>query len=226
MRGKILVVEDDSLMTDMVSRYLERDGYKVYRAYCGKEALELFERIKPDVVVLDLMLPDIDGFELCKSFSEGSSMILILSVKDADEDKIVGLELGADDYMSKPFNMRELMARIKALIRRKNKLEGKRSGTLNFGNLELNLGEMRAYVKGKPLELTPKEFLILKKLVENKGCVVSRSSIAHEIYPHEPPEYERIIDTYIYRLRTKIMELDRETSERIKTVRGFGYKVE
>ncbi len=225
MKGKILIVEDDSLMADMVSRYLSREGFKVYCSSSGADAQKSFARVEPDVVVLDLMLPDMDGFELCKSFSESGAMVLILSAKDADEDKIVGLELGADDYVAKPFNMRELVARVKALLRRKRKAYSY-GGILRAGSLELRTAEMKAFVKDKALDLTPKEFLILKKLLSNRGKVVSRSEIAKEIYEGEPPEYERIIDTYIYRIRTKVMELDRECAERIKTVRGFGYKLE
>jgi len=119
MKGKILIVEDDTLIADMVKRYLEREGFRVYWDDEGKRAMESFEIVNPDVVILDLMLPDMDGFELCKKFSETEAMVLILTAKNADEDKIVGLELGADDYLTKPFNMRELIARVKALIRRK-----------------------------------------------------------------------------------------------------------
>ncbi len=223
MKGKILIVEDDPLIADMVERYLSREGFTVRKAECGESALKEFGTFGPDVVILDLMLPDLDGFELCRRFSE-NSMVLILSARDQDEDKIVGLELGADDYLTKPFNMRELIARVKALLRRVKKDP---SGVvLRGGNVELRLQEVKAYVKGKPLDLTPKEFLILKKLLSNRGRVVSRTQIANEIYGEDLPEYDRIIDTYIYRIRTKIMEIDPESAKRIKTVRGFGYRFE
>jgi DNA-binding response OmpR family regulator len=224
MRGKILIVEDDPLIADMVKRYLQREGFTVSWVSSGREAVEYVKSLEPDVIILDLMLPDADGFELCKRFSEGSCLILILSAKDADEDRIVGLEIGADDYMTKPFNMRELIARVKALLRRKEK--GASADVIREGRLEIRLSEMRAYVDGNPIELTPKELLILKKLLLNRGRVVSRSAIASELYTRELPEYERIVDTYIYRIRTKLMEFDKELSKRIKTVRGFGYKFE
>ncbi len=224
MRGKILIVEDDPLIADMVKRYLEREGFKVFWDSEGSSALRTFELIKPDVVILDLMLPDVDGFDLCRVFSQTETMVLVLTAKDADEDKIVGLELGADDYLTKPFNMRELIARVKALIRRKGKLIPK--GSLRVGDLELKSEEMRFYLKGKPLDLTPKEFLILRKLLSNRGRVVSREEIISEIYGEKVPDYERIVDTYIYRIRTKLMEIDRATADRIKTVRGFGYRFE
>ena len=224
MRGKILIVEDDPLIADMVKRYLEREGFKVFWDSEGSSALRTFELIKPDVVILDLMLPDVDGFDLCRMFSQTESMVLVLTAKDTDEDKIVGLELGADDYLTKPFNMRELIARVKALLRRREKLSPK--GSLRAGELELRPEEMRFYLKGKPLDLTPKEFLILRKLLSNRGRVVSREEIISEIYGEKVPDYERIVDTYIYRIRTKIMEIDRATADRIKTVRGFGYRFE
>ncbi len=225
MKGKILIVEDDTLIADMVKRYLEREGFRVYWDDEGKRAMESFEIVNPDVVILDLMLPDMDGFELCKKFSETEAMVLILTAKNADEDKIVGLELGADDYLTKPFNMRELIARVKALIRRKRKFQF--SGeTLRVEGFEVRQDERRILLNGKALELTPKEFLILRKLLTRRGKVVSRKEIMNEIYEQDVPDYERIVDTYIYRIRTKIMEVDKNSAGRIKTVRGFGYKFE
>ncbi len=225
MRGKILIVEDDSLIADMMKRYLEREGFKVFWEERGTDALTTYDKVSPDVVVLDLMLPDMDGFDLCKAFSQNETMVIILTAKDGDEDKIVGLELGADDYMTKPFNMRELVARVKALIRRRDKIT-RTGGVVRVGAFEIRDDERSIYLKGKPLDLTPKEFLILRKLLLRRGKVVSREELVADLYDREPPEYERIVDTYIYRLRTKIMEVDRPSSERIKTVRGFGYKVE
>ncbi len=225
MRGKILIVEDDSLIADMMKRYLEREGFKVFWEERGTDALTTYDKVSPDVVVLDLMLPDMDGFDLCKAFSQNETMVIILTAKDGDEDKIVGLELGADDYMTKPFNMRELVARVKALIRRRDKIT-RTGGVVRVGAFEIRDDERSIYLKGKPLDLTPKEFLILRKLLLRRGKVVSREELVADLYDREPPEYERIVDTYIYRLRTKIMEVDRSSSEKIKTVRGFGYKVE
>ncbi|EDP74705.1 response regulator transcription factor [Hydrogenivirga sp. 128-5-R1-1] len=225
MKGKILIVEDDPLIADMLKRYLEKEGFKTYWDSTGAEAVKSFETLKPDVVILDLMLPDTDGFELCKLFSSTDSMLLILTARDADEDKIVGLELGADDYITKPFNMRELLARVKALLRRRKKLS--LSGeTLRVGELEIHTGEMKVLLKGRLVDLTPKEFLILKKLLSKRGKVVSREEIVSEIYSGDIPYYERIVDTYIYRIRTKLMEIERSYAERIKTVRGFGYRFE
>ncbi len=225
MRGKILIVEDDPLIADMLKRYLEKEGFRVYWDSEGREAVRSFELSRPDLVILGLMLPDMDGFELCKRFSQTDSMVLILTAKDADEDKIVGLELGADDYLTKPFNMRELIARVKALLRRRRKFSSS-VDTLRVGDFEVRPDEMKVLLKGKPLDLTPKEFLILRRLLSRRGKVVSREEIISEIYDRDIPDYERIVDTYIYRIRTKLMEVDRSSAERIKTVRGFGYRFE
>ncbi len=222
MRGRVLIVEDDQLMGDLLRRYLEREGFSVKVASTGREAIEVFDLFSPDVVILDLMLPDVDGFDLCRTFSETGSMVLILSARDAEEDRIVGLELGADDYLTKPFNMRELLARVKALLRRREKTGDR----VRVGEFEIREGERRIYVKGKPLDLTAKEYMVLRKVLLSKGKVLTREEIAREVYGSEVPEYERIIDTYIYRIRTKIMEVDRRLAERIKTVRGFGYRFE
>ena len=225
MREKILIVEDDPLMGDLLRRYLEREGFRVTIAETGEEAVRLFGELNPDVVILDLMLPDMDGFDLCRDFSEKGSMVLILTARDADEDKIVGLEIGADDYVTKPFNMRELLARVKALLRRRRKAL-QASGVRRVGDFEIREEERRIYLKGKPLDLTAKEYLILRKILTSRGRVLTREEIVREVYPADRPDYERIVDTYIYRIRTKIMEVDRGTAERIKTVRGFGYRFE
>jgi len=223
MRGKILIVEDDPLIADMVRRYLEREGFKVYWDSEGSRARESFRLYNPDLVILDLMLPDVDGFELCREFSE-NTLVIVLTARDADEDKIVGLELGADDYVTKPFNMRELIARVKALLRRKEKFSS--GEVLRVGGFEVRNDEMRIYLKGKLLDLTPKEFLILRKLLSKRGKVVSREELVKEIYNGDIPSYERIVDTYVYRIRVKVMEIDPSEARRIKTVRGFGYRFE
>ncbi len=225
MRGKILIVEDDPLMADMITRYLEREGFNTKWAKTGSQARDLFRIFKPDVIVLDLMLPDEDGFEICKDLSKSEVMILILTARDSDEDKIVGLEIGADDYMIKPFNMRELIARIKALLRRKTKVRSSAENMI-VDDFEIRENEMKILVRGKPLDLTPKEFLILKKLLLNRGKVLSRDQIARDIYGIDVPDYDRIVDTYIYRIRTKLLEIDKSLANRIKTVRGVGYRFE
>ncbi len=225
MKGKILIVEDDPLLADMVRRYLEREGYGTLWEDKGEPALRTFELHNPDLVILDLMLPDMDGFDLCRRFSQTETMILILTAKGEDEDRISGLEVGADDYLVKPFNMRELLARVRALLRRRGKFY-KLSETLRVGEFEIREGRREIAVGGIVLDLTPKEFLLLKKLITSRGRVVTREDLSREIYNHHPPDYERIIDTYIYRIRTKLLERGKSYAERIRTVRGFGYLFE
>ncbi len=224
MKEKILIVEDDPLLADMLRRYLEREGYRVLWDSEGIPALRTFEVHQPDLVILDLMLPDADGFDLCKRFSLMGSMILIISARDAEEDVIVGLEMGADDYVKKPFNMREVLARVRALLRRRDKVQN--GPTLRVGDFEIREEKRKIYLKGEPLDLTPKEFLLLRRLILSRGKVVSRSELASEIYDRELPDYERIIDTYIYRIRARLLEVGKEYANRIKTVRGFGYSFE
>ena len=225
MKGKILIVEDDPLLADMVRRYLEREGYRTLWEDKGESAIRTFELHNPDLVILDLMLPDMDGFDLCRRFSQTETMILILTAKGEDEDRISGLEVGADDYLVKPFNMRELLARVRALLRRRGKFY-KLSETLRVGEFEIREGRREIAVGGAVLDLTPKEFLLLKKLITSRGRVVTREDLSREIYNHHPPDYGRIIDTYIYRIRTKLLERGKSYAERIRTVRGFGYLFE
>ncbi len=225
MKGKILIVEDDPLLADMVKRYLEREGYTALWEDRGESALKTFDLHSPDLVILDLMLPDMDGFDLCRRFSQTGSMVLILTAKGEDEDRISGLEVGADDYLVKPFNMRELLARVKALLRRRKKFY-ELSETLRVGEFEVRQHRREIVVGGKVLDLTPKEYLLLWKLIASRGKVVSREELSREIYSHHPPDYERIVDTYIYRIRTKLMEIGKSYAERIRTVRGFGYLFE
>jgi len=225
MKGKILIVEDDPLLADMVRRYLEKEGYQTLWEDRGENALRAFDLHSPDLVILDLMLPDMDGFDLCRRFSNTGAMILILTAKGEEEDRISGLEVGADDYLVKPFNMRELLARIKALLRRRKKFY-EFSETLRVGEFEIREGRREIAVGGRVLDLTPKEFLLLRKLIISRGKVVSREDLSREIYSHHPPDYERIIDTYIYRIRTKLLERGKGYAERIRTVRGFGYLFE
>ncbi|MDQ7082436.1 MAG: response regulator transcription factor [Aquificota bacterium] len=168
MRETILIVEDDPIMGDLVSRYLGREGFRVEVARTGEEALNTFETLCPDVVILDLMLPDVDGFDLCREFSEKGSLVLILTARDAEEDRIVGLEIGADDYITKPFNMRELLARVRALLRRRRKVL-QALGVRRVGNFEIREEERRIYLKGRPLDLTAKEYLILRKMLTSRG---------------------------------------------------------
>ncbi|CCQ93209.1 Alkaline phosphatase synthesis transcriptional regulatory protein PhoP [[Clostridium] ultunense Esp] len=216
----ILVVDDEKLIVKGLKHSLEQQGYKVFTAYNGSEALKTVEEEKIDFIILDLMLPDIDGMMLCKKIREDHNMpILMLTAKDGDYDKILGFEFGADDYMTKPFNVLELLARIKAITRRFN--TRKESMILTLGDLVINYYERRAYIKDKEIKLTQKEFEMLYLLAKNPGRVFTREDMFHCIWEEEPLDV-RTIDVHIKNIREKI-EDDIKNPKYIKTKWGVGY---
>lgn len=216
----ILVVDDERLIVKGLKHSLEQQGYKVFPAYNGSEALKIIEEEKIHFIILDLMLPDIDGMMLCKKIREDHNMpILMLTAKDGDYDKILGFEFGADDYMTKPFNILELLARIKAITRRVD--TKKESEILNLGNLIINYYERRAYIENKEIKLTQKEFEMLYLLAKNPGRVFTREDIFHYIWEEEPLDV-RTIDVHIKNIREKI-EDDIKNPKYIKTKWGVGY---
>ncbi|MCF6461971.1 response regulator transcription factor [Clostridium sp. Cult1] len=216
----ILVVDDEKLIVKGLKHSLEQQGYKVFAAYNGSEALKTIEEEKVDFIILDLMLPDIDGMMLCKKIRENHNIpILMLTAKDGDYDKILGFEFGADDYMTKPFNVLELLARIKAITRRVDtKNESK---TLNLGDLIINYYERRAYIRNTEIKLTQKEFEMLYLLAKNPGRVFTREDIFHYIWEEEPLDV-RTIDVHIKNIREKI-EDDIKNPKYIITKWGVGY---
>lgn len=216
----ILVVDDEKLIVKGLKHSLEQQGYKVFAAYNGSEALETIKEEKIDFIILDLMLPDIDGMMLCKKIRENHNIpILMLTAKDGDYDKILGFEFGADDYMTKPFNVLELLARIKAITRRVDtKNESK---TLNLGDLIINYYERRAYIRNTEIKLTQKEFEMLYLLAKNPGRVFTREDIFHYIWEEEPLDV-RTIDVHIKNIREKI-EDDIKNPKYIITKWGVGY---
>lgn len=216
----ILVVDDEKLIVKGLKHSLEQQGYKVFAAYNGSEALKTIEEEKVDFIILDLMLPDIDGMMLCKKIRENHNIpILMLTAKDGDYDKILGFEFGADDYMTKPFNVLELLARIKAITRRVDtKNESK---TLNLGDLIINYYERRAYIRNTEIKLTQKEFEMLYLLAKNPGRVFTREDIFHYIWEEEPLDV-RTIDVHIKNIREKI-EDDIKNPKYIMTKWGVGY---
>lgn len=216
----ILVVDDEKLIVKGLKHSLEQQGYKVFAAYNGSEALETIKEEKIDFIILDLMLPDIDGMMLCKKIRENHNIpILMLTAKDGDYDKILGFEFGADDYMTKPFNVLELLARIKAITRRVDtKNESK---TLNLGDLIINYYERRAYIRNTEIKLTQKEFEMLYLLAKNPGRVFTREDIFHYIWEEEPLDV-RTIDVHIKNIREKI-EDDIKNPKYIMTKWGVGY---
>jgi phosphate regulon transcriptional regulator PhoB len=228
MKNKILIVDDEPDIVDLVSYNLKKDGFRVTTASDGEEALNKIKKDKYDLVVLDLMLPGIQGVELCRIIRNNpktaGTPIIMLTAKGEEVDRIIGLESGADDYMTKPFSSRELIARIKAVLRR----TGEKLSTdkiIRIGNLLINK-ETYGVTKGKtPLELSATEFKVLLYLVERKGKVFSREQLVDAVWKGEAFIEPRTVDVHIRRLRTQI-EDDPSTPAYIKTRRGVGYYVD
>ena len=222
---KILVVDDEKKIVDIVRAYLEREGYQVMVAYEGKSALELARRQPPDLIVLDLMLPEISGWDICRTLRKESEVpIIMLTARDETTDKIVGLELGADDYVTKPFDPKELVSRVKAVLRRvESKMVPK--GRLNVADLSIDV-EKRLVRRGdEAIGLTPIEFELLRVLAENPGRVYSRMQLLDRVQGEAYEGYDRTIDTHIKNLRKKV-EPDPDNPRYIITVYGVGYKLE
>jgi len=219
---RILVVEDDINIAELVQIYLEDSGYEVYLASDGNEAIKLFKEKSPSLVILDIMLPGKDGFEVCKEIRKSSSSpIIVLSAKDSETDKVLGLELGADDYLTKPFSPRELLARVKAVLRRSYASEEPKA--FSFKDLQIDLEKCEVKLSGKTLLLTKAEFKILKLLASHPGRVYSRERLLEEISGEEAFGDCRAVDVHIKHLREKLGD-DPYKPKFIETVRGFGYR--
>ncbi len=224
MAGKrVLVVDDDIKTVELVRLYLERDGYRIFTAYDGVEALRLARESHPDLIVLDLMLPGIDGLKVCRTIrAESDVPIIMLTAKTTDQDKLVGLELGADDYVTKPFSPRELAARVRAVLRR---LPGERGpAKVKHGKLTVNFLKQEAFLAGRLLNLTTVEFKLLGALVKEPGRVFSRAQLIESALGYDFEGFDRTIDVHILNLRRKL-EPDPHHPRYIKTVYGAGYKL-
>lgn len=222
---KVLVVDDDKKIVDLIKLYLERDGYKVLTAYDGKEALEQARERRPDLIILDLMLPELDGLDVCRFLrAESDVPIIMLTAKTMEEDKLLGLDMGADDYVSKPFSPRELVARVRAVLRRAQ-LEPKGPAEMTVGDLTIRFPDHEVIVAGSAVQLTPSEFKLLVALVREPGRVFSRLELIDEAFGYDFEGFERTVDVHIMNLRKK---LERESNRtcNIRTVYGVGYKLE
>jgi DNA-binding response OmpR family regulator len=221
---KILVVDDEKKIVEIVKAYLERDGYQVLAAYDGKSALEMALNQQPDLMVLDLMIPEISGLDVCRALRKDSNIpIIMLTARDEVTDKIIGLETGADDYITKPFDPKELLSRVRAVLRR---TEGKSSqkNILSIDELHIDTEKRQVLRSKEAIELTPIEFDLLKVMAENPGRVYSRMQLLDIIRGDAYEGYERTIDSHIKNLRKKI-EADPEHPRFIITVFGVGYKM-
>jgi len=225
----LLLVEDEETLAKAVAFSLEREGYKVARAADGVRGLELARELKPDLLILDLMLPKMDGLEVCRVLRRETAMpILMLTAKVDEVDKVVGLELGADDYITKPFSMRELLARVKAMLRREEMHQAAKespSQTLRADGLELEPASRTVRVGGKAVALRPKEFDLLAFLMRNGGVVFTRDRLLEQVWGYDYAGDSRTVDVHVRWLREKI-EDDPAKPSRLLTVRGVGYKLE
>jgi DNA-binding response OmpR family regulator len=233
MAENILVVEDEPSLQETLAYNLKKEGYDVEAVGDGRAALEAARRIKPDLIILDLMLPEIDGFEVARILrKEMTTSILMLTARDDEIDRVVGLEVGADDYLTKPFSMRELMARVKAQLRRTRMLREemiKAASTphesLTFDNLVIDLTRREVTLHKQPLQLKPKEYELLLFLAEHKGQMLSREFILERVWGWDYIGDSRTVDVHVRWLRQKI-ETESSDPKRIITVRGGGYRFE
>lgn len=223
---KILIIDDEDAVLDLLSMLLRREGYEVVTAADGDSALLEISRIKFDLILLDLMLPDIDGHEVCRKIQAMQDVpIIMITAKGDTIDKVIGLELGADDYITKPFDNRELSARIKALLRRISKKETDRTekGVVYYSDLEINFLNKRVLKSSKDVNLTPREFQLLEVLAKQPNQVFSREELVEKAWGYDYLGDSRAVDIYITRLRKKI-EDTADDSKLLETVYGFGYR--
>lgn len=223
---KVLIIEDEKAISDIIKFNLKKEGFDVFTAYDGKQGMEMALSDSPDLILLDVMLPSMDGFQVCKRVRESSMVpIIMLTAKEEEVDKVLGLELGADDYITKPFGMRELIARIKANLRRTENITPVAEEVANvqaFGNLEIDLNRYEARKNGQILELTLREFELLKYLAERENKVFSREQLLEEVWGYEYYGDIRTVDVTVRRLREKL-EDDSSSPTYIMTKRGIGY---
>ena len=221
----VLIVDDEKTLVKALTFNLEKEGFKVEPAYDGEEAMEKVFSLKPDIVVLDLMLPEIDGFEVCRQIRKKLEVpIIMLTARSEDIDKVLGLELGADDYLTKPFNSRELVARIKSILRRSADYEQEAKKQIQIGKLHIDLLQHRVRLDGKDISLTSKEFALLSFLAVNAGNVYSREQLLEQVWGYDYYGDVRTVDVHIRHLREKL-EDDPANPHLIITVWGTGYKI-
>lgn len=224
MNEKVLLVEDEKTLAKGLKFSLEKEGFNVEVAYDGEEALQFLERDIPHLIILDLMLPKVDGYEVCRRLRRTSDVpIIMLTARNEDIDKILGLELGADDYMTKPFNTRELLARIKAILRRAGQGEAGNRKTIRMGELQVDLIRHRVTVEEREIPLTSREYALLSFLASNPGRVYSREQLLEEVWGYEFCGDARTVDVHIRHLREKLEKQPAEPHY-ILTVWGTGYK--
>jgi len=224
LKEKVLVIDDDKNICELVSLYLLKEGYEVFTAFNGVDGLEKFKSINPDIIILDIMMPGMDGWEVCRTIKKKyTTPILMLSAKGETFDKVLGLELGADDYIVKPFDSKELVARLKAVLRRSGGVR-ENPNEVVLPDLIVNKDNYSVILRGEAVEMPPKEFLLLYQFVSNPNTVFTRENLLHSIWGYDFYGDSRTVDVHIKRLREKI-NIGNPTWE-LKTVWGIGYKFE
>ncbi|WP_432406778.1 response regulator transcription factor [Wukongibacter sp. M2B1] len=219
---KILIVEDESRMRRLISDYLNREGYLTIEAENGKKAVEIFDSQKIDLIILDIMMPEYDGWTVCREIRKSSSVpIIMLTARSEESDELFGFELGVDEYITKPFSPKILVARVKALLRRSYTEE---DSTLSFNGLEIDMKGHKVFVEGREIEMTPKEYELLTYMVQNEGNALTREQILNNVWGYDYFGDLRTVDTHVKRLRIKIRETGKD--KYIQTIRGVGYRFE
>jgi DNA-binding response OmpR family regulator len=225
MSRKILIVDDDRKTLDLLRLYLERDGYQVLAAQDGRQALDLARQRRPDLIVLDLMLPAVDGLDICRILrAESKTPIIMLTARTTEDDKLLGLDLGADDYITKPFSPREVVARVRVVLRRAGDQAESDPAQARVRDLVVDFKSHEARLRGQPLHLTPKEFKLLEILVKQPGRAWSRLELLEHVFGFDYEGFERTVDVHVMNLRKKL-EHDPARPEYIQTVYGVGYKL-
>ena len=222
--GPVLIVEDDRNTAALIKTYLEKEGFQAIVAYDGEDGLSMIKTAKPGFVILDIMLPKMDGWEVCRRLRSFSDVpVLMLTAREEEIDRVLGLSLGADDYVVKPFSPRELLERVKAILRRARPVQSKKEQVLSRGGLVLDPEKLKVTLQGEPVSLTSHEYKLLYALMRSPGRVFSRSELLDHFYQHGEVVIDRVIDVHIGKLRQKI-EQDPSNPKYIQTVRGFGYR--
>ncbi|MBO5036143.1 MAG: response regulator transcription factor [Clostridia bacterium] len=223
----ILIADDNKDIVDILKAYAQKEGYKCICAYDGEQALKMYKEFNPILILLDVMMPKMNGFDVCRQIRQTSSVpIIIVSAKNEEAERIMGLDIGADDYIPKPFSPREVMTRVKAVLRRvTDEISDERSKRIEIAGLIVDMNSYEAYVNGKPVILTKKEIEIIWLFASNPGRVFTRDHLLENIWGYEYFGDTRTVDTHIKRIRTKL-NLDQSVNFDIKTVWGVGYKFE
>ncbi len=225
MNSKILIVDDESNIVELIRLYLEKEGFFTVSAKNGTEALAKFRSENPDLIILDIMIPEPDGWQVCREIRRSSNVpIIMLTAKSETFDKVLGLELGADDYLTKPFEAKELVARVKAVLRRTETKEGEQKKVITFENLSINIDNYELEINGKLIDVPPKELELLYFLASNPNRVYTREQLLEEVWGFDYFGDSRTVDVHIKRLREKLESV--EGNWQLKTVWGVGYKFE